>query len=51
VTWQVGIYAPDANDLFKVTVTITQDGGVLRQYAYNGKGDDMIIDFVRVVAQ
>ena len=51
VTWQVGIYAPGANDLFKVTVTITQDGGVLRQYAYNGKGDDMIIDFVRVVAQ
>lgn len=51
VTWQVGIFAPNSNDLFKVTVTITQDGDVLCQYAYEGRGDDLIADFVRLVAQ
>src|SRR3989442_3696721 len=38
VSWQVGIAGATPNDLFNVTVTLTQDGNILRQYKYNGQG-------------
>ena len=49
VSWQVGLAGAAPNDLFNVTVTLMQDGNNLRQYKYNGQGDDLIVDYVTLV--
>jgi hypothetical protein len=48
VSWQVGVAAE--NDPFPIYVTLAQGEKTLRQYTYNGQGDDFLIDYVTLVS-
>jgi hypothetical protein len=49
VSWQVGTAAE--NDSFPITVTLSQDGAALKTYNYNGQGDDLLLDYVKLVSK
>jgi len=48
VSWQVGTAAE--NDPFPVVVTLSQGDATLKTYTYKGQGDDLLIDYVKLVS-
>lgn len=49
VQWQVKTAAE--NDTFPIVVTLSQGGTTLKTYNYNGQGDDVLVDSVKLVSQ
>ena len=48
LSWQVGTAAE--NDSFPVVVTLSQGGTTLKTYNYSGQGDDLLVDYVKLVS-